>query len=269
MDTAIRSRNQWSDGETVRHAMPEQVQFYRDRGYLKFGRIFTQSEMDALRTHVDEMIMALPEGKRPEEMDVPHFQDPWLFRYLADERVLDVIEDFIGPDIVLWSSHFIAKPQGDGRAVPWHTDGAYWNKRLDPMDVITLWLAVDESVKENGCMRVIPGTHRSFKAHIDAYQPVDRATNVFHARIPPELIDERRSVDLELAVGECSFHDAWTIHGSNPNHSTQRRCGYTMRYMPANVALHREGWNKEHRIYLLRGQDGTGGKNQYTPLPAF
>ena len=54
---------------------------------------------------------------------------------------------------------FIAKPKGDGKAVPWHTDGAYWRKRLVPMNVITLWLAVDDSTPENGCMRVIPGTH--------------------------------------------------------------------------------------------------------------
>ena len=88
--------NSW---ETVRHATPEQVKFYADQGYLKFGRIFTEAEMDTLRDHVDSMIAALPEGKRPEEMDVPHFTDPWLFRYLTDSRVLDVIEDFIGPDI--------------------------------------------------------------------------------------------------------------------------------------------------------------------------
>jgi len=257
----------WTDEENVRHATPEQKAFYAEQGYLKFGRIFMAAEMDALRGHVDQMTLALPEGKRPEEMDVPHFQDAWLFRYLADERVLDVIEEFIGPDIVLWSSHFIAKPRGNGRAVPWHTDGAYWNKRLDPMDVITLWLAVDESTVENGCMRVIPGSHRAFRAHLDAYQPVDRSQNVFNARIPPEMIDEEKSVNLELAVGECSFHDAWTIHGSNPNCSEKRRCGYTMRYMPANVALDREGWNKEHRIYLLRGQDRTGGRNDYAPVP--
>ena len=184
-------------------------------------------------------------------------------------RVLDIIEDFLGPDIVLWSSHVIAKPKGNGRAVPWHTDGAYWHNRLEPMDVITLWLAVDESTVENGCMRVIPESHTAFRAAIDAYEAVDKTTNVFHARIPPELIEEDKSVNLELAVGECSFHDAWTIHGSNPNFSEKRRCGYTMRYMPANVILHREGWNKEHRIYLLRGEDRTGGKNEYTPVPAF
>lgn len=259
----------WAETSTVRHGTPQQVAFYREQGYLKFGRIFASAEMDALRDHVDEMIANLPEGKRPEGMDVPHFQDPWLFRYLADPRVLDVIQDFIGPDIVLWSSHFIAKPKGDGKAVPWHTDGAYWNGRLDPMEVITLWLAVDPSTLENGCMRVIPGSHTAFKAAIDAYVPVDGEANVFGSRIPPELIDEDRAVDLELKVGECSFHDAWTIHGSNPNNSSMRRCGYTMRYMPANVVLTREGWNASHKIYLLRGEDRTGGRNDYTAVPQY
>jgi hypothetical protein len=269
METTASPTTTWSDSETVRHATPEQAAFYHEQGYLKFGRIFTHAEMEALREHVDAMIATLPEGKRPEEMDVPHFDDPWLFRYLTDARVLDVIEDFIGPDIVLWSSHFIAKPKGDGRAVPWHTDGAYWHNRLAPMEVITLWLAVDESTVENGCMRVIPGTHRTYRAAIDAYEAVDRATNVFHARIPAHLIEAEKAVNLELQVGECHFHDAWTIHGSNPNTSTKRRCGYTMRYMPAHVVLHREGWNRNHSIYLLRGQDRTGGKNDYTPVPDF
>lgn len=258
-----------ANGKPMNLPTPEQVKFYEDQGYLKFGQIFTPQEMDALRNHVDEMIAGLPEGKRPEEMDVPHFQDPWLFRYLTNSRVLDVIEAFIGPDIILWSSHFIAKPGGNGRAVPWHTDGAYWQGRLSPMNVITLWLAVDESSVENGCMRVLPGSHKAIQTAIDAYQPVDKQKNVFHSRIPPELIDESQAVDLELAVGECHFHDALTIHGSNPNPSPKRRCGYTMRYMPANVALRREGWNKSHRIYLLRGEDRTGGQNEYTPVPAF
>mgnify|MGYP003343151464 FL=1 len=178
----------WNDNQTVRHATSEQVAFYREQGYLKFGRIFTQAEMDTLRDHVDGLIAALPEGKRPEELDVPHFNDPWLFRYLTDSRVLDVISDFIGQDIVLWSSHFIAKPKGDGRAVPWHTDGAYWHNRLQPMQVITLWLAVDESTLENGCMRVIPETHTSVRNAIDVYEPVDKSRNVFPTQLPKQFI---------------------------------------------------------------------------------
>lgn len=259
----------WSDSETVRGATAEQVAFYREQGYLRFGRLFTAAEMDTLRDYVEARIAALPEGKRPEGMDVPHFEDPWLFRYLADPRVLDTIEDFLGPDIVLWSSHFIAKPGGGGQAVPWHTDGAYWQGLLDPMEVITLWLAVDPSCAANGCMRVLPGSHRAFRAALESYEPADREANVFSLRLSPEQMDESRAIDLELARGECHFHDAWTIHGSSPNHAPQRRCGYTMRYMPAHVRLTRADWNRDHRIYLVRGEDRTGGKNDYTPVPDF
>src|SRR5262249_4068597 len=89
---------------TTHHSTPEQRAHYQQDGYLRFGRTFTREEVDVLSAHVDEMIAALPPGKRPEEMDVPRVTDPWLFRSLADERVLDVIEQFIGPGIVLWSS---------------------------------------------------------------------------------------------------------------------------------------------------------------------
>ncbi|HEY3283461.1 MAG TPA: phytanoyl-CoA dioxygenase family protein [Armatimonadota bacterium] len=254
--------------ETTDRATTEQVAFYREQGYVKLGRVFTREEMEALREHVDGMIQALPEGKRPESMDVPHFQDPWLFRYLTHPRVLDVIQSFLGPDIVLWSSHFIAKPKGDGRAVPWHTDGDYWAGRLDPMKVITLWLAVDPSTVENGCMRVIPGSHRLAGAWKDAYEEVDPQLNVFGQEINRDQIDESSAVDLELAIGECHLHDAWTVHSSRPNASPQRRCGYTMRYMPADVAFTPSDWASGHRIYLLRGQDRTGGRNQYTAVPS-
>jgi len=75
--------------------------------------------------------------------------------------VLDVIQILSGPDIALWSSHFIAKPQGDGKAVPWHTAGAYWRNRAQPDETLLHygWRWTKSSV-ENGCMRVIPGSHR-------------------------------------------------------------------------------------------------------------
>ena len=266
MTSSVSELTRWSSDETVRHATPDQVRFFREQGYLKFGRIFTASEMDALAAHVDEMIAALPEGKRPESMDVPHFNDPWLFRYLLDDRVLDVIDDFIGPDIILWSSHFIAKPKGDGKVVPWHTDGAYWTDRIAPMEVITMWLAVDPASTKNGCMRVIPGSHVAQRNSMDAYEEVDRVTNVFPTQIRADLCDETRAVDLELRRGECTFHDAWTLHGSNANTSERRRCGYTMRYMPAHVVVNHDTYSS-HRVYLARGSDRTGGRNIYAPVP--
>ena len=83
------------------------------------------------------------------------------------------------------------------------------------------------------------------------------------------MIDTSKAVDLELEPGECSVHDAWTLHGSSLNTSPNRRCGYTMRYMPANVVHSATGWSKDHKIYLLRGEDRTGGRNNYAPVPEY
>ena len=242
----------------------EQVAFYRENGYLTFGRIFTAPELAELRDYVDAMIADLPEGKRPEQMDVPHFEHPFLFKYLTHPRVLQVIERFIGPDIVLWSSHFISKRASDGMEVPWHQDGVYWGKSLEPMNVITMWLAVDESTVENGCMRVLPGSHRLRDRR---YEAVNRDNNLFGSEVVGEDMDISRAVDLELAVGECHFHDAWTIHNSSPNVSEKRRCGYTMRYMPADVRYPGAEWRRKHQIYLLQGKDRTDGFNTYAPVP--
>lgn len=242
----------------------EQVNFYKENGYLTFGRIFTETELNELREYVDQMIENLPEGKRPEQMDVPHFEHPYLFKYLTHPRVLNVIERFIGPDIVLWSSHFISKREKDGMEVPWHQDGAYWGKMLEPMHVITMWLAVDESKIENGCMRVIPESHNR---RDQRYETVNRKNNLFGSEVVDEDMDASTAVNLELEVGECHFHDAWTIHNSSPNVSQKRRCGYTMRYMPANVRFHGANWQRKHSIYLLQGEDRTHGYNTYASIP--
>jgi len=253
--------------ELATEVTDQQVDFYQQNGYLTFGRIFTKAELDQLYAYVDQMIVDLPENKRPEQMDTPHFQHPFLFNYLAHPRVLDVIEQFIGPDIVLWSSHLISKRCNDGLAVPWHQDGVYWGNRLEPMDVITMWLAVDASQVENGCMRVIAGSHRDQDLR---YQAVaTRSENLFGSEVVTEDRDPSKIVDLELAVGECHFHKAFTIHSSNANTSQQRRCGYTMRYMPASVRCNDAKANLSHQIYLLRGQDLTSGYNRYSSVPSF
>ena len=152
------------------------------------------------------MIENLPEGRRPEQMDVPHFEHPFLFKYLTHPRVLKVIERFIGPDIVLWSSHFISKREHDGMAVPWHQDGVYWGKSLDPMHVITMWLAVDESKVENGCMRVIAGSHNQRDRR---YEEVDRTNNLFGSEVVESDLDASKVVNWNWKLASVTF----TTHG--------------------------------------------------------
>jgi len=236
----------------------EQVASYRREGYLTYREpVLPVDEFAALSEHFDDILAKLPAGSRPEHMDVPHFTNPTLFRWLLHDAVLDLVEPLLGPDIALFSSHFICKPKGDGRRVPWHEDSSYWRGQMDPMEVVTVWLAIDPSLPSNGCMRVIPSTHDNGYSE---YGPVDPTTNVFPTEIRKELFDAKRAVDIVLQPNQCSLHDGRLMHGSNANTSDQRRCGYTMRYISTRTRWNHEQFGEWHQLYLARGVDHAGNR---------
>jgi chlorinating enzyme len=243
---------------------PQQVDTFKKEGYLLFNQpVFPQAKFDALKAHFEHKLSTWAEdsgGKSPEAMDVPHFTDVKLFDWLLDDSVLDIVESLIGPDIALWSSHFITKPPGVGKRVPWHEDSAYWGTALDPMEVVTVWLAIDPATPTNGCMRVIPRTHTFGYSE---YEPVKNPNDqVFNIEIKKGQYDESKAVDCVLKPNECSIHHAKMIHGSNPNTSSIRRCGYTMRYVPATSKFRPADrvFGDVFQIYLARGQDRAGNK---------
>jgi ectoine hydroxylase-related dioxygenase (phytanoyl-CoA dioxygenase family) len=182
---------------------------------------------------------------------------------MADEA-LDLVEPLIGPNIGLWSSHFIAKEPHVGRATPWHEDSAYWAGRFDRLDkIVTIWLALDRTDRENGCMRVIPGTHDN---GFSEYQAVDKQTNTFDREIRPEAIDDSKAVYFELEPNECSLHDGRIIHGAEANTSPRRRAGYTMRYFSLDMKFNTDHpGNKTHKIWLCRGENVAN--NPLEPVP--
>ena len=140
--------------------------------------------------------------------------------------------------------------------VPWHEDSAYWGKLLDPMEVVTLWLAIDPSTPENGCMKVIPDSHHNGYSDDDIIEDKDA---VFTGNIRKGQVDEERAVSCILKRGEYSLHHAKTIHGSARNTSPKRRCGYTMRYVStASRFTPEHAYRPEHQIYLARGNDIAG-----------
>src|SRR4051794_6013163 len=92
---------------------PKQVSFFKDEGYLLFDQpVLPPAKFDGLRDHFEKKVVEFCEktGASPEHFDVPHFEDVELFKWLFDPSVLDIVESLIGPDIALWSSHFISKP---------------------------------------------------------------------------------------------------------------------------------------------------------------
>ncbi len=234
----------------------ENVSFYRQHGYWLYRQpVFSPDKFARLQSIFEEHL-ADKGDKLSDELDTPHFRDPRLLEFLLADEILDLVEPILGPDILLWSSHFISKEPYTGRETPWHEDSAYWRGRFDSYDrIVTVWLALDPSTRSNGCMRVIPGSHVNGFSH---YVPVDPKDHTFGLAIPD--VPEESAVDFELQPNQCSLHDPRIIHGAKANTSPQRRCGYTMRFIASSVKVIAEN-NPGWKIWLARGRDLAG--NQY------
>jgi ectoine hydroxylase-related dioxygenase (phytanoyl-CoA dioxygenase family) len=235
----------------------QDVEFFRTNGYLlPQQQLFAPERLERLE-EIFNKHLADKGDKLSDELDTPHFRDPELLDFLLSDEVLDVIEPLVGPDIALWSSHFISKDPFTGRATPWHEDSAYWEGRFDSYDrIVTLWLALENpSNRENGCMRVIPGSHLA-GGFSENYVATDMSVQTFHAEIAE--VDEDKAVDFELQRGEFSLHDGRIVHGAKPNTSAIRRTGYTMRYFPSSVKMQPIEANEGWKIWLARGRDLAG-----------
>jgi ectoine hydroxylase-related dioxygenase (phytanoyl-CoA dioxygenase family) len=210
--------------------------------------------------HVNWLLAKHPK-LRPE--DLHHnlmIGDPFWHRLISDSRLVDLAEVFIGPNVALFATHYIAKAPKTGRPVLWHQDGSYWP--LEPMEVTTLWLACSDSTPENGCMRVIPGTQT---LDLQEMKPNEAVDSVLHSEIDASFVDDTNAVDFVLAPGDVSIHNPKIVHGSNANTSDRWRVGLTIRYIPTSTAITRDGAGSP---YLLRGE-AVAGVNQYLDRPVF
>lgn len=234
----------------------QQLRQYQIEGYAQGPRVLNDAELARLRTEIDQLIADLPPGKRPENMPSAHYANPYLLDLFLSKPLVDVAEQILGPDVALFTSYIISKRPGDGLAVDWHQDAAFFP--IEPMATFTLWLAVDDTDRENGCMQVIPGSHRS-KAIIPHRVDFQSGTTL---PLVLDNIDPSRAVDVELKAGEFSVHDAFVLHGSDPNCSSRRRCGITIKYIPTSVRINRSyvapsGFNWQGlNLYLARGNPG-------------
>ncbi|MCH2175435.1 MAG: phytanoyl-CoA dioxygenase family protein [Lentisphaeria bacterium] len=225
-------------------------QYWADGYLLPSAPLFSEEKFSRLKAIFEGLVATHDPTQRTDTLDVPHFQNEELFEFLMAPEVLDVVESIIGPDFGLWSSHFISKEPKIGRATPWHEDSAYWNGRFENFDgIITIWLAIDPSTEENGCMKVIPGSHLTENSE---YEAVDENTNTFDKEATN--VDESMQVYFELQPNQYSLHDSRILHGAEANTSEHRRCGYTMRYFSQNMKMIPEN-NLGHKIWHCRGKN--------------
>ena len=231
---------------------PKQAEFYQQNGYLLPNTPLFNPEKFERLFNIFEEHLADRGDLRPDEMNNPHLKDDRLFDFLLAEEVIDVVEPLIGPNIGLWSSGFICKEPKTGKRTPWHEDSAYWEGRFNSFDdIVTIWLAIDESTKENGCMGVVPGTQTN---GFSEYEDMGTDHKIFNRQIKTDSINEDEVVWFALKKGTYSLHDSRIIHGANANTSNTRRTGYTMRYFNTDLVLDREHpANQNKNIYHARG----------------
>jgi len=225
-------------------------------GFVPAVDVLAPGEVAEYRRLFDAVEARVGRERAEVELHDRHLDEEFVWRLATHPRVLDSVEALIGPDILLLGSHFFCKYPAEERGerfVAWHQDVTYWG--LEPPFALSAWVAIDDADEANGCMRVIPGSHR---AGILAHGTAESAGNLLsiNQAVPAELVDERRAVSLPLRAGQMSLHHGVLLHSSLPNRSTRRRCGLTLRYVPPSVAqVEPNSLGQRWRAIVVRGVD--------------
>lgn len=236
----------------MRHALSNTaVEQFRSRGYFTPVPVLSEAETADFRAQL-ETFEATQGGKlEPAQRNKCHLLFKWIDDLIHDARVLDPIEDLLGPDILCWNTIFWIKEAGSPNFVSWHQDITYWG--LAGGDVITAWLALSPATKDSGCMRVMPGTHiGDLMAHEDRYDEANMLTRGQEIAVE---VDEAKAVVMDLKPGEMSLHNVRLAHASGPNRSADRRIGLSMHFIPASAYQSVGAWDS---AALVRGTDYHG-----------
>lgn len=237
-----------------------EVERYREVGFHSPVDVMPAGEMAEFYRRLVAAEAALG-GRIPARVNQKvHLLYPWLDALIRDARILDAVEDVLGPDIFCWSANFFAKNARDPSYVSWHQDGTYWG--LSSPDVMTAWVAFTPSLPENGCMRVIPGTHREQVPHEDRFHADNLLSRGQEVKVD---VDPRRAVDIVLQPGQMSLHHVLIVHGSEPNGADYRRVGFAIRYIPTSV---RQVRGERESAMLVRGVDRFGHFDHELPPEA-
>jgi ectoine hydroxylase-related dioxygenase (phytanoyl-CoA dioxygenase family) len=234
---------------------------YAETGQVSPEWHLEETTLDRLRDHVSKYLSSQPDTRKDYFPDLIAHDPSWL-EYAAHPVILDMVSSLIGEDIIVWGSALFCKSARGGKTTPWHQDAEYWPIR--PLETCTVWIAIDRSSRENGCLRVIPGSHRERVLY--AHQANDDGRLVLNQEIAADAMPEGTPTDVVLEPGMVSLHDAYLVHGAEPNDSGNRRAGLTFRYMPSSshfdrALARRQVQEKgvvdisERQLHLVRGQN--------------
>ncbi len=201
----------------------EQIEQFHEFGFVSPVDVMSEQEAALYLDRLEAAEKAHPAELNAENRNNPHLAFTFLDELAHHPVVVDAVEDLLGPNLSLWGSVlFIKEPRSKG-FVSWHQDATYMG--IEPHEYVTPWIALTPCNAENGCMSMIPGSHRSpVRKHDDTFHQDNILTR--GQAIPG--VDESAAVDLVLRPGQMSLHHARVIHGSRPNRSRRRRVGFVL-----------------------------------------
>jgi len=236
-----------TDQTQTRLSAEEVERFHRD-GFLGPFAMYTPEQMAALRPEVERILETDPQGHKLRHHN-RHLDEPLIREFASHPAVVNRMTGILGPDLLLWRTNFFVKRTGS-KEIPWHQDYNYWP--IEPAIICSAWLAVDESTRENGCVQILPGSHRKILPHVKATDDM-----AFSEMAETHGLDLDKRVYLEMKPGEFILFNERTLHHSEANHSAKRRIGLAIRVIVPIVRvmdLDAPG----HRMLVLSGEDRMG-----------
>ncbi len=246
-----------------------QVREFRERGFLLGPRVYSDSEADALRAAMERVLAgesrAAPELQRnllgQSERVVTQIVNIWqaepLFReHLYHPGICEAVERLIGyPILRVWHDQVQYKPPRCGGVTGWHQDHPAW-PIIEPADLVSAWVALDDADIENGCMWMVPRSHRWGPQRLGTLgeDPYDFRPDLTHVRIPEG--ERVECVPCPVKKGHVMFHHCLTWHGSPRNRTDRGRPAIAVHYMPGYTRYEPCGRTHvmEHRVRVRPGE---------------
>jgi ectoine hydroxylase-related dioxygenase (phytanoyl-CoA dioxygenase family) len=179
---------------------------------------------------------------------MPYLVLPWAAKLAQDPRILDAVEDLLGPDLLIYTSTFFIKEPRSPTIAAWHQDSTYYG--LEPKEEVTVWIALTDASQAAGCMEALSfkGEPRQLR---HAARVVENSVNRASQKIV-EPLDDSAPVAMPLAAGSYSLHHGLCPHRSGPNGADHRRIGLGLNYIPTDV---RPAGSVKPAAMLVRGVD--------------
>jgi ectoine hydroxylase-related dioxygenase (phytanoyl-CoA dioxygenase family) len=195
---------------------------FEERGHVTVRDVLDPVTVDAARAH----LATLPGGS----LRAAPLAEPFLASISADPRLVAIAEEVLGGPVEAFAATYVVKAAEDGPPALWHQDGGPWQARLAGAAAVTLWVALDPATAANGCLRVVPGSHRQ---PLHDLRPNVEVPSLFGVELDPALVDEAAAEDVVLGAGDVSVHHPNLVHGSGPNRSSAARRALAVRYRRA------------------------------------